>query len=105
MTSDYKRKVLAVIASIPRGKVATYGDVAEAAGYPAAVRGVATVLRGTTTGVPWHRVIAAGGRIALTGHNGLEQRMRLESEGVAFKGRRVDIEKHRWKRRKRSAAQ
>lgn len=98
--TDYTRKVLAAVRSIPRGKVATYGEVAEAAGYPAAVRGVASVLHGAG-GLPWHRVLAAGGRIALKGHHGLDQRIRLESEGVRFKGAGVDMERHRYKFRKR----
>ena len=70
--------------------------MAEAAGYPAAIRGVASVL-GLAGGVPWHRVLAAGGRIALKGHQGLDQRIRLEAEGVRFKGARVDIGLHRHK--------
>lgn len=99
--TDYVRSVLAVVRSIPKGKVATYGEVAEAAGYPLAVRGVATALHLAAPGTPWHRVLAAGGRIALKGASGLEQRVRLESEGVAFKGARVDMEKHRHRFRRR----
>ncbi len=99
--TDYVRAVLAAVRSIPRGKVATYGDVAEAAGFPFAVRGVATALRLSTPGVPWHRVLAAGGRIALKGSGALEQRVRLESEGVAFRGARADLAGHRHKFRKR----
>jgi methylated-DNA-protein-cysteine methyltransferase-like protein len=97
--TDYTRKVLAVARRIPRGKVATYGDVAAAAGYPQAVRGVAVALGAGP--VPWHRVLASGGRIALKGESALEQRMRLESEGVAFRGARVDLAKHRYRFRQK----
>jgi methylated-DNA-protein-cysteine methyltransferase-like protein len=47
--------------------------------------------------LPWHRILAAGGRIALPPPNGLEQRLRLESEGVTFSGKRVRVAMHRWR--------
>jgi len=79
---------------IPRGHVATYGDVARAAGYPGAARQVAWALHNAKSGIPWHRVLGAGGHIRLPGQNGLEQRMRLEAEGVTFRGSRVDMKRH-----------
>ena len=83
------------ITSIPRGKVATYGQVAETAGYPRGHRQVAAVLRkGGGAGLPWHRVLGAGGQIKTSRDSALEQRMRLEMEGVAFRGSRVDMSKH-----------
>jgi methylated-DNA-protein-cysteine methyltransferase related protein len=81
------------IRKIPKGKVSTYGDVARAAGFPGCARQVVWALQGAR-GLPWHRVVGAGGKISLTGENGLEQRLRLESEGVAFRGSRVWMEKH-----------
>src|SRR5271155_3126577 len=84
-------KLRTYIRKIPSGKVATYGDVARAAGHAGAARQVVWALRGGHD-LPWHRVVGAGGRISLTGENGLEQRLRLESEGVRFKGSRVDME-------------
>lgn len=82
------------IRRIPKGKVATYGDVARAAGFKGAARQVVWALRGGGAGLPWHRVLGAGGRISLPGENGLEQRIRLESEGVAFDGGRVRMSAH-----------
>ena len=82
--------IAATIRSIPRGKVSTYGAVARAAGFPRCARHVAKVLR-QTLGLPWQRVLGAGGRIALRGEYGLEQRFLLEAESVRFKGRRVDM--------------
>jgi methylated-DNA-protein-cysteine methyltransferase-like protein len=73
--------------------VATYGDVARAAGFPGCARQVVWALRGAR-GLPWHRVVGAGGKIMLPGENGLEQRLRLETEGVAFRSGRVWMEKH-----------
>src|SRR5690349_5755289 len=84
-------KIQAAILKIPRGKVATYGSVARAAGFPGAARQVVWALR-QSQGLPWHRVLAAGGRIALPGEAGFEQRLRLEAEGVKFNGSRVNME-------------
>ena len=84
-----------VIRRIPRGRVATYGQVAEAAGYPRYHRQVAQVLRGASGGgLPWHRVLGAGGQIKLPRAAALEQRTRLELEGVRFRGSRVDMKQH-----------
>ena len=78
---------------IPRGKVATYGQVAKAAGFPGAARQVVWALRGAR-GIPWHRVIGAGGKILLPGEAGLDQRIRLENEGVRFRGGRIRMDLH-----------
>jgi methylated-DNA-protein-cysteine methyltransferase-like protein len=83
------------IRQIAKGKVATYGQVAAAAGYPLHHRQVAQLLRLTHEGLPWQRVIGAGGEIKLKGHMALGQRLRLEMEGVRFRGKRVDMEAHR----------
>src|SRR6185312_7028625 len=83
------------IRQIPRGKVATYAQVAAAAGYPLYHRQVARLLRQSPTGsLPWQRVIGAGGQIKLKFEAALEQRTRLEMEGVKFKGKRVDMSEH-----------
>ena len=83
------------IRSIPRGKVATYAQVAAAAGYPLYHRAVAHLLRiEPLDTLPWHRVIGAGGEIKLRFEAGEEQRLRLVMEGVRFRGRRVDLAAH-----------
>ena len=82
------------IRQIPKGKVATYGQVAAAAGYPLYHRHVAALLRRGHGNLPWQRVIGAGGAIKLKFEAGLEQRMRLEMEGVRFLGKRVDMAEH-----------
>ncbi len=89
-------KIQQIVRSIPRGKVSTYGAVARAAGFPGAARQVVWALR-AARGLPWHRVLAAKGRIALPGEHGFEQRLRLQAEGVTFIGARVDLEKHEFK--------
>lgn len=87
------RKILATIARVPKGKVSTYGAIAYAAGFPGAARQVAWALH-SSQGLPWHRIVGAGGQIKLPGEHGFEQRMRLQSEGVAFLGLRVDMRGH-----------
>lgn len=91
------RRILAMVRKIPRGRVCTYGGVARLAGHPGAARQVVWALHsGSANGVPWHRVVGAGGRILLTGESGLEQRFRLQGEGVEFHGNRVEMGKHEW---------
>ena len=82
------------IRQIPRGKVATYGQVAAAAGYPLYHRHVAQLLHRCGNSLPWQRVVGAGGQIKLKYEAALEQRTRLELEGVHFRGRRVDMVEH-----------
>ena len=89
-------RIRAVIRKIPRGKVSTYGAVARAAGFPGAARQVVRALQ-KSYGLPWQRVVAAGGRIALPGERGLEQRFRLEAEGVKFSGRKVRMKEFEFK--------
>jgi len=72
-----------LIRSIPKGKVATYGQIAGMAGNPRGAREVVRVLN-TQKDLPWHRVLAAGGRITLPGPGGVLQRKLLEAEGVRF---------------------
>lgn len=89
-------RILATIQKIPRGKVSTYGAIARAAGYPGSARRVAGILR-RSFGLPWQRVLGAGGEIKLRGDSAIEQRLRLEAEGVTFRGRRVDMKRHEFK--------
>lgn len=98
MATEMALKIRETVRKIPRGKVSTYGAVAEAAGYPRGHRMVARVMVDGL--VPWHRVLGAGGRISLTGNGAFEQRFRLESEGVRFKGKKVDMvaHEHLWPR-------
>ena len=87
--------LLAQVRRVPRGKVATYGDIAYAAGYPGAARQVAWALHTSARGLPWHRIVGAEGKILLPGEGGFEQRMRLRAEGVEFLGLRVNMKTHR----------
>ncbi len=94
-------RIHAVVRRIPRGRVATYGQVAEVAGLPGHARQVGYALHALPDGspVPWHRVLGAGGRISLPpgSDSAITQRLRLEREGVRFDARgRADLTRHRW---------
>jgi alkylated DNA nucleotide flippase Atl1 len=86
-------RILACVASIPSGRVMTYGDVAEFVGVRSA-RIVGRLLAGDDGSVPWHRVLRADGSLAE--HLYSEQRQRLLSEGVRFRGDRVELAAFRW---------
>lgn len=100
MNSPFTPTVRAVVASIPKGKVATYGQVASLAGHPGAARAVGMVMRTNkdTKAVPCHRVVGSTG--ALTGYaygDGISSKKRmLEKEGVTFKGSKVDLKISGW---------
>lgn len=94
--SRMREKITAAIRRIPPGKVSTYGAVAKAAGFPGAARQVVAALRGAV-GLPWQRVLGAGGAIKLRGDYAFEQRFRLEAEGVTFRGRKVEMKLHEHK--------
>jgi methylated-DNA-protein-cysteine methyltransferase-like protein len=91
-----------VIATIPRGRVASYGEIAARAGLPGRARLVGRVLgeAGGGAKLPWHRVLRADGRFAFApGSRAFrEQRARLIEEGVGVKSGRVDLARFGWQR-------
>lgn len=93
-------RIYAVVRRIPRGRVATYGQVAKIAGLAGHARQVGYALHALPAGsaVPWHRVINSAGRISLPPHaGGLDQRLRLLAEGVPVtETGRVPIARLRW---------
>jgi len=88
-----RERIIHCIRSLPRGTVSSYGALAAAAGWQGAARQVVRVLN-QVPGLPWHRVVGAGGAIKLSGENGAEQKFRLRMEGVTFRGARVDMARH-----------
>jgi methylated-DNA-protein-cysteine methyltransferase-like protein len=98
--TPFTREVKAVIRRIPRGRVATYGQIAALAGRDRAARGVAWILHSSSAsaGLPWHRVIGGAGRISLPRGRGFEeQKGRLIAEGIAVgPGGRIDLKRYRW---------
>ena len=103
MASTYE-KIYGVVKKIPRGRVATYGQIAALAGLPGQPRQVGyalNTLRGPYS-IPWHRVINAKGEISQRSRPGCEklQRTLLEGEGLEFDGRgRIALARFCWKPR------
>ncbi|WP_375058070.1 MGMT family protein [Zobellella sp. DQSA1] len=97
--SPHDRAVLTLLALVPRGKVVSYGQLADLAGLPGRARLVGRILKTQdTAALPWHRVVAASGRISLPrdSEGWHEQRQRLQQEGVLLKGDRVSMRQHQW---------
>jgi methylated-DNA-protein-cysteine methyltransferase-like protein len=96
---DLFARVYDAVRGIPRGHVATYGQVARVLGMARGARAVGWALRALPARlerrVPWHRVVGAGGRISpRAGPGPALQRRRLRAEGVRFKGAAVDLARH-----------
>ena len=94
------KRIYAVVRQVPRGQVATYGQIALVAGLPSArIAGHAMAALPAGSKVPWHRVLNSQGRISLRKEGGSdrEQRRRLQAEGVHFDGKgRVDFGEVGW---------
>jgi len=82
---------------IPRGHVVTYGQVARALRLPGGGRTAGRAMAACTPGVPWHRVIGAGGHLRTPEPYCSYQRQLLTREGVEFIGSRVNIARHQWR--------
>jgi methylated-DNA-protein-cysteine methyltransferase-like protein len=97
----FTERVCEVIAAIPEGKVATYGQIAVMAGNQRSARQVVRILHtlSRSRNLPWHRVVNVKGRISLPVGAGFElQRELLENEGIVFDGRGViDFAVFRWR--------
>ena len=102
---NLEARILAAVRRIPRGRVSTYGDVAQVAGLPRRARLVGTVLRQSPAerGLPWFRVINASGRSSLPDGSDAQRRQwrLLEAEGVEVRKGRVDLQRFGWPSRER----
>lgn len=101
MDSEFVRRVYEAVAEIPRGKVATYGQIAEMAGEPTAARDVGYLMSQALPGhgLPCHRVVNRTGELAPEYAFGgkARQRAMLEAEGITFlKNGRIHVERHQW---------
>ncbi len=105
--SDRYPRIYRVVRRIPRGRVATYGQVAELAGLPGCARQVGYALHAlddAVDDVPWQRVVNARGEISRRAVAGIEpiQQQLLEAEGIAFDARgRLDLTLFQWRPRVR----
>ncbi len=95
---SFFKRVYPVVRRIPSGKVLTYGQIATLLGAPYMARQVGWAMHGCPPGLPWQRVVGAGGRILINslsiGEGPLLQRKLLELEGVRFIGNRIDMKAH-----------
>lgn len=101
-TGDAYQRIYAVVRRIPRGKVASYGQIARAAGLPGRARQVGYAMYALPAGtrVPWQRVVNAQGRVSRRRVPGAElsQRMLLEQEGIRFgPGGRIPLGRYGWR--------
>jgi methylated-DNA-protein-cysteine methyltransferase-like protein len=97
--NDYRERVFRIVRSIPRGRVMTYGQIAEILGEGYTPRTVGFVMHSSNDKTPWHRVVNAQGGCSTRGlvlPHDKQQRM-LEAEGVSFNERgRCDLQKYLW---------
>ncbi|MFA6533409.1 MAG: MGMT family protein [Patescibacteria group bacterium] len=102
MSDDFKNKIYKLTSLIPKGKVATYGQLAKLAGKPKAARAVGVFMKNNPNAptIPCHRVVASDGK--LTGYSGIggiaQKKKMLINEGVSFKNNKVDLSVSRWKK-------
>lgn len=98
--------VYRLIKRIPRGRVTTYGELARALRLRGGARaaGYAMAACPSGRGIPWHRVVAAGGRLIIREPYGSLQRRMLETEGVTIQGNRVDMTRYAWRPAKKKTA-
>jgi len=91
--------VYRMVSKIPRGQVATYGQIATILGWPRAARAVGYAMRQCPPGIPWHRVVNASGGISLRANvdGMLTQRLLLEQEGIRVRRGRIALARHRWR--------
>jgi methylated-DNA-protein-cysteine methyltransferase-like protein len=97
-------RIYKAVSRIPRGRVATYGQIARLAGLSGQARLVGYAMHALPTGsrVPWQRVINARGEISLPGSSAARQRELLEREGVRFDAKgRIDLDRFLWQPRSR----
>ena len=96
-----RRAIYRIVARIPPGRVATYGQVATLAGYPGKARQVGYALAGLPEELelPWHRVINAQGKVSPRTHSRWHefQYALLEQEGIVFQDNRLDLRRYRWR--------
>lgn len=98
-TNDFAHQVYAIIASIPEGKVTTYGTVARLAGVPTYVRQVCAVLRNipSDSTLPCHRIINGQGKISITGDSYNRHKSALLKEGIVFnENDKIDFKRFGW---------
>ena len=99
-TSSLQEEIWQIVAAIPEGHVATYGQIARLAGYPSHARYVGSTLKHlpADTRLPWHRVVNGKGQLSFpcNSRSWHTQKLRLEAEGIIFIGRSISMKRFQW---------
>ena len=102
MRTEFSKRVIDLIRSVPKGKVATYGLIASLAGHPQGSRGVGWLLHSSTNKhkLPWQRIIKSGGQLSfpMSSPKFNLQKNKLEAEGVIVVNGKIDLKKFLWKK-------
>jgi len=97
---SFHEQTIYLIKKVPKGKVATYGQIAAMTGHPRAARQVVRILHSSSKkeNLPWHRIINSKGQISLKPGNGFEEQYsKLLSEGIKFRlDKSIDLDKYLW---------
>jgi methylated-DNA-protein-cysteine methyltransferase related protein len=98
--------VYRLVKTIPRGRVTTYGELARKLRFRGGARAVGYAMAACPRGrgIPWHRVVGAGGRLIIREPYSSLQRRLLETEGVVIPGTRVDMRRYAWLPKRKSPA-
>lgn len=98
--TPWQEQVWQWIAAVPRGKVASYGQIARLAGHPRHARHVGAILRNLPAGtrLPWHRILRSSGELAFAPESEAWQRQQrlLATEGITLDRGRVSMAQHQW---------
>ncbi len=96
-SDDFAYLILSIVAEIPEGKVASYGQIAALAGFPRNARKVGSVLKMSSLygSYPCHRVVRGDGGLVI---GWVEQRALLEREGIIFNTASVNMKLYQWKK-------
>jgi methylated-DNA-protein-cysteine methyltransferase related protein len=97
--------VYRLVKRIPRGHVTTYGELARMLKFRGGARAIGYAMAACPSGrgIPWHRVVGAGGRLIIREPYGSLQRRMLETEGVKIDSARIDMKRYAWTPKKKSA--
>jgi methylated-DNA-protein-cysteine methyltransferase-like protein len=102
--TEFSAKVIAILKKVPRGKVATYAQIAALSGRPNAIRGVVWILNSSSKAhkLPWQRILNSKGKIAFEvgSRSFLRQKSLLQKEGIVVDSSgKLDLKKYQWKKK------
>lgn len=92
MATEFQKKVWEVVAAIPEGRVATYGDIARAAGRPNLARYISNIIaqHPQAAKLPWHRFVYSNGKVWMSPENEVARRKAYKKEGIILNGDKIE---------------